>query len=234
MNKLCIVTCNHKREQILKLYCEGIKRIQSQTDIEIISIIVGDVNSITKDYPCIHIPYKNNPLTEKFNIACLEAQKHNPDYVVVMGSDDIFNIELLDYVNSRPDCDFINPRDVHLYSVSPPHVNQIIYICSSTIGCARFIRNDLMDKLEWRPWRIHKDKGIDQMLWRELTPRWVSPHLFIGAQVGAKVIDIKSTTNITGFDKWSKSVRLNPDDILTFLSDAEKDIIKQLLTLHHD
>lgn len=86
-----------------------------------------------------------------------------------------------------------------------------------------------MDKLKWQPWKLSRDKGVDQVLWREVQPRWVNPHFFIGRDVGAIIVDIKSNDNINKLDKWIKTPRVSPQPILNFLSDKEKEILKKLL-----
>lgn len=231
MQKLVIVTANHGREGILSLFCAGINRLQEQATFPIHAIVVGDKNDICHKYGVEHVIAPNHPITSKFNLACLTALKHAPTHVLIMGSDNICNIEMINYMMSCTENDFVNIQDVYFYSVSKPHMNQIIYICTSTVGAGRLIRADLMDKLDWKPWRLDRDKGMDQVIWRELVKHWKSPHLFVGKPIGATLIDIKSDESLNGFDKWNKSTKLNPRDILTFLSDKERDILNKLLSL---
>jgi len=229
MNKLCIVTCNFGREDVLRLYCEGIKRIQSQSDVEIISIIVGEPNSVTNDYNCIHVPYKNDPLTEKFNEGCLIAKEYNPDYVMVMGSDNIFNIELLNQAKIHTEANFIAVRDVYFYALDGEHKSEMIYILSSVVGCARFVRADLMDKVSWTPWKRHRNKGIDQLMWQSLYPFFDKQYIFVAKDYHAVVIDYKTAENINTFDKWKAMPRVDPSPVLSFLSEKEKELLANII-----
>lgn len=226
---IAVVTCNHGRENILELYCEGIKRLQSQSDIEIVSIIVGDENSITQNYDCLHVPYKNDPLTEKYNIGCLTAQELHPDYVCIMGSDNLMNLEIVNQVTMHPEANFIAIRDIYFYALDGAHKGEMIYILSSVVGCCRFFRADLMDRVVWSPFKRERSKGIDQLIWQSTYPFFENPYIFIAKDYNGVCIDLKTNENINHFDKWKGMPRVDPSEALFFLSERERVLLNNIL-----
>lgn len=218
---ICFITTNYRREQLLDVYCRGIERLRSQTSEKIISICVGDKTDKPFD---VHQEYPNN-VSDKFNRAVEIARDFNPDYLCVMGSDDVFNIEVLNYSISL-DSDFVNPRDVYFYNSS---TGEMFYLLCSMIGCARFVRKDLLDKLDWKLWTIKRERGLDQILYRNVAMKWSNPHFYISADVGGRIIDIKSDESMNGYDKWTNMPKVDAKQILSFLSEGELSVLNKLI-----
>ncbi len=229
MYKLCIITTNYGRDNILDLYLYGIDRLRIQCDIQIVSIVVGDITKVTEKHDVIHIPHANHPLTTKFNVACQKAREYNPDYVMVMGSDDLMSKEVLDYIISKSNADFIGIRDIYLYSLDPKHLNQMMYLKSNIVGCGRTISRAVMDKVNWKPWNIERDRGVDQVLWRTMEKHIKTQELFYVQDIGGYLVDVKTEESMNDFGRWHKNQRIPAAPVLEFLSDPEKEIIKQIL-----
>ena len=222
--KIVCITASYLRPKVLELYLSGIDRLRSQTDIELISIVAGDGADVCRDYDTVHIPIPNRALTEKFNLACIYARNFSPDYVCLMGSDDLMSVEVLNHVQQHQQCDYLNCRDIYFYA---PKTNEMIYILSSHTGCCRFLRSDLLDNMDWQLCQ-NKPIGLDQHIYHKVERLFTSPHLFIGKEVGGICIDVKTEVNLHGFDKWKTLPRVDPTPVLSFLSDKEMDILRQL------
>lgn len=227
--KIAFVTTNHGREKILQIYLEGIDRLRGQTDVDIESIVVGEDNAITGFYDCIHIPYKNEPLTEKFNVGCQVARDIDADYVMIMGSDNILSIEVLNEMMSHPESNFLAPRDIYFLAVDGEFKGQAIYILSSVIGCSRLLRRDLLDKVDWTPWNRESMKAIDGIMYRHMQPHFINPYVFVAKDFGGKIVDIKSSENINTFDRWKAMARVPLEESLSFISDKEREMLNNLL-----
>ena len=229
LKNIVLICANHGREKVLNLYCAGIKRLREQADITINAVVVGDDNSICKRYDIEHVVANNNPVSEKYNIACQVAKNYNPDYVITMGDDDLINIELLQHMTQHTDSNFIGVRDIYMYNTIAPHRGQMIYILSSVIGCCRAMRSDLLDKVNWKPWVRERDYSLDQIMWSALHKHFVNPYIFIARDSGGICIDVKSSENLNVFVKWNKMPRVDPKPVLTFLSDEEREILTNII-----
>jgi len=228
ITKLCVVTANHLRENVLRLYCEGIERLRRQSDIEIISIIVGDENSVTQDYDCIHIPYPNTFVTDRFNAGFIAAKEYSPSHVMIMGSDNIFSIEILNEM-SKHDSNFMGVRDILFIACDGKHKGQCIYLLSSVIGCCRVMSADLLDKVMWTPFNRQANRSIDSVMYRRLEPFFVNPYIFIAKDIGGEVLDLKTEFNINTFDRWDKCPRTDTNEHISFLSNKERELLSEML-----
>jgi hypothetical protein len=226
---ITLITSSYRRPDILRLYLEGIERLKDQCSVKFNSVISGDNADIIKSYGSIHVPCADHtPLTTRFNLSCAVAKETNPDWIVIMGSDDLMNKQTIDYVLTNSDKDYINPRVIYFYCVSNDYKGEMIYILTSHIGCCRFIRRDLIEKMGW-VLCPDKDYGLDQHISRHIEKYQVNPHLFTGRNYGAICIDVKDSESKNGFHKWKRSTRVDPNPVLEFLSDKEKQILNKIL-----
>jgi hypothetical protein len=231
LKSIAMITANHGREQILELYCLGIERLRKQCpNITIHSVIVGDEQDVTPRYDCIHVPYKNTPVSDKFNVACRKARELGVDNVIVMGSDDIMNNVLFDTITSRSE-DFVAIRDIYLYSLDKACQNELRYVKTNMVGCARMLSKEMLDhyKIEWSPWMRPRDWGLDQILLHTVLPYAKSQYIFTAKDVGGACVDIKNEWSMNKFAKWKGLEKCDPKVILDWLSQEEKDLITKII-----
>jgi hypothetical protein len=58
---------------------------------------------------------------------------------------------------------------------------------------------------------------------------FINPYVFVAKEVGATVVDFKTSENINTFDKWASMPRVSTEETLSFLSDKEKEILHRVL-----
>ena len=228
IKSVCFITANHLREDVLELYCLGVERLKDQSPLLISSVCVGDKTDVTYKYNCYHIPYKNEPVSQKFNIACQKAREWEVDAVIVMGSDDIMNIQLFNAITSRSE-DFVAIRDIYLYSLEKGYINELRYIKTNMVGCARMLSRELLDRVNWTPWKRERDWGLDQVMLQTIKPHIKSEYIFTASDVGGMCVDIKNGDSMNKFSKWKGLPVADPQLMFGWLSQAEKDLINNII-----
>ena len=229
MESICFVTANHGRDDILELYCLGIERLRSQSaNTAIHSVIVGDDQFVTYRYKCHHIIYVNNPVSNKFNIACQRAKELDVDAVIVMGSDDIMNIELFNHLTASTS-DFTAIRDIYLYSLDKACQNELRYVKTNMVGCARMLSRELLGRVNWMPWKRERDWKLDQVMLQTIKPHIKSEYIFTAKDIGGMCVDIKTEQSMNKFTKWSGLEKCDPQIMFDWLSQEEKDLINKII-----
>ena len=229
MNSIAFVTCNYKRPEILQIYCEGVDRLRSQTNVKIISIIIGDENDITPQYDCIHKVYSNDFLTTRFNVGCGIAKEYNPDYVMIMGSDDIFSIEILNHMTEHDGVDFMAIRDIYLFNLDKDTKSELVYLKTNMIGCCRMLSNTLLNSVGWVVCARERRWGIDQIILQRINPYIKSEYIFTARDIGGICVDIKNESSMNKFSKWKGLEKCDPNILFNFISQAEKDLINNII-----
>lgn len=228
LESVAFVTANYKREQVLKLYCEGIERLRRQSHIRIESVIVGDENNVTKDYNCYHIPYNNDMLTRKFNVAAQRARTLDVDGIIISGSDDLYNDNLFNYITSQEE-EFVHYRDVYFFSLDGDTKGELRYLTSSSVGCGRLLRRSLLDRVDWKICNLERLWGVDQVVWRTILRHIESQQLFLARDIDGKCVDLKSAESMNLFTKWKGLPKADVSELYSWLSPQELDILNQIL-----
>ena len=159
-----------------------------------------------------HIEIPNEPLAAKVNATTYAAGKLGVDYVLCMGSDDIISPELLNEYGKlmRKGIDFIGVTDFYFYdTVSKRSLYWGGYTEPNskghTAGAARCLSARLLDQWDWMPWENKDSLMLDKSMQDKLK---VTPHTietFSMKEKGLFAVDIKSSTNMTPFEKWNNS-----------------------------
>lgn len=154
------------------------------------------------------VHYENRPLGAKWNAGMRAMREESPDYILIMGSDDICNKALIEhYADFRPDFgtkgellvfDSLSRRAIRLYR--------------GRMGAGRFVSGHLLNNCEWTPWDDYRNKGLDRDLERAVqrVPKPVK-------NKRAQVLDIKSVRNIWSFNYLANNTRneeMDPEEAL--------------------
>ena len=228
MESVAFITANHGREDVLKIYCEGIERIKRQTSLRVESIIVGDENAVCRDYNAVHVPYNNNSVTGRFNIACQKARTFDVDAVIISGSDDLYNNELFNYIVSREE-DFVGFKDIYLYSLDGDTKGTLVFLTTSLVGCGRLLSKSLLDRINWTICNRERLWGVDQVVRQTIHRHVQSEHIFLASSVGGRCVDLKSSESMNLFRKWKGLEPRTPNELFDWLSQEEKDLINKII-----
>lgn len=213
MIKIAVITTAHKRPLILDLFLKNFIDVREQVKgwCELSLIISGDVNDeahkIFMSYQegLMWVNYLNNPLGKKWN-ATLKGC-HDSDYVLITGSDDIFNAQLLEsykpYIYSG--YDYIGLLDSYYYYIYYPDCMRYSEGYKGARqgepdGGGRLIHESILKKLKYKLWDDDLNSGLDYSMSKRIKPFITKSKFINGKERGVYFIDIKSDVNITHFN----------------------------------
>jgi hypothetical protein len=222
--KIALVTCVWKRPNVLHLFCENTKHLISQIeDFDVQVFAVGSEGWISKrtvkDFGFNYMEYHNLPLHNKWNKAVEFASNWNPDYYLLMGSDDIMDLQMFNnYVpHMEQGVDFIGSMDWYFYEMNKRQAihwkgYQEHWRMGQTCGAGRMISKRLMKMLNFQPWKHKKHHGgMDAAMQRNLAPlKYTERVITCGGGIG---VDLKTSDNITKFAMWDNCQPVNKNKI---------------------
>lgn len=215
--KIILVTAMWQRPEVWDMFKQGVKRLRSlYSDVEV-EICVAGSEGQTSQNRCkedwVHyVEIENNPLGRKMNAASLLAKTLNPDYCLLVGSDDIINNELFDlYLDSiDEEIDYTYLMDGFFYDIT---TKQSLYWGGyndkrkgDSLGAGRLLSKSLLDRLEWKMWYDVKLSGmLDSAMDEKMSKlKYTSKEIWL-RDSEAILLDIKSSTNMTPFKQWNNS-----------------------------
>lgn len=220
--KLAIVTGMWQRQDVFRLFGEGINQLRQIHELDIYLIVAGSEGVVSKalaqEYQAFYIEIPNQPLAEKMNATTLLAKRLNVDYVLCVGSDDIIAPELMHrYIHyMRRGFDFIGITDMYFWDTVS---QQAAYWGGyrepnrkgNTAGAGRMLSTRIMHLLGWQPWENRHSKVLDNSMEEKLKQIPHTSATFSIKEHGLYALDIKSETNMTPFKLWDNTEFISPD-----------------------
>src|SRR5690554_2747550 len=151
--KTHVLTACWKRPEITRICFEGIKRLGLQATA---AISEESYIPMCEEYGINWVMVPNNPLGAKWNAGLKEALKHEWDYLLILGSDDLISNDLIDKYLSHDGWDMIGVKDFYIYKDGK--VKYFNYRTNRTVGAGRMIKRTAIKGELWEPWR---NKGLD-------------------------------------------------------------------------
>jgi len=225
-----IITCNYGRTQVLKIFCEGIRRLREETGLDIPVVCVGGLDGyhVCSQYGIQHIMWQNKPLTTKFNIAC-EELFGEVDYAMILGSDNVISTRSFLRIKEEAEkgTDLIGLSEVYMFAMDGDYKGRLYHFThTKVLGVGRTISARVLDKVGWRPWNIERSRAIDVIMLDNVRPHVKTSSLL----TGEFVVDLKTKHNLNPIDFWSK--KLPERDINLMWSNVgmeERKLIEQYL-----
>lgn len=214
--KLCFVTGIWQRHDVFKMFAEGVKVLQDNFKhrIEIHCCVAGSEGALSEvlvlKYPNFHyVEVPNQPLGAKMNAALVLAKSLNPDYCLMVGSDDLIGINLMrkylsimdtgkDYA-CLMDCYFFDMKTrqgLYWGGYTKPHNK------GHSAGIGRLISSGLLDKIQWNCFPPGFDRILDTGFERALSRVQYSKVEINLKEENLFALDIKSPVNMTPFARW--------------------------------
>lgn len=223
MKKLAVVVPVWGRWNIFDMFARNIHRLQNEIkDCEIVCCVAGSEGKTSEDKArkngFDYVEWPNPPLGQKVNRAAMLAKKHNPDWCLMMGSDDLISPELLNKYLEYTE-DYIYVTDGYFYDlVSGKALYWAGYNRQDNIGhplgAGRMLSRNLMNQLNWQPWcedKLHNlldtsmNKRLGKCTYTKRALKCISDGM---------LVDIKSHENMTPFSRWPNSEFIKPDVII--------------------
>lgn len=225
---VAIVTAVWKRPEVFDMFAAGIRDLQLKFHgrLEIICCVAGSEKQISRNMVLAHqgfyyVEYSNHPLHQKMNQATLLARKFDPDYCLMVGSDDLIGLNLMEryFTLMGQGIDYAYLTDCYFYDIT---TKRGLYWGGYTrpfnrgkgAGIGRLISKKVLNLINWICWppgfdRILDtgfDKQIDRLRCSKIEINLKREKLF--------ALDIKSSTNMTPFEKWDNSFYIDGRQLL--------------------
>ena len=215
--KLGILTGAWKRYGIFDIFCQSIARYRDT--LEIIPLCVGSdpkIKNMCQEHDIIYKYHPNRPLSSKFQFGLYHLRKYNPDYVLMLGSDDIVCDKFLDRYIEEFDkgTDFIGVTDCYFYDTN---LAKLFYWDGYTnhrkgesSGAGRCFSAKLLNKLQWMLWDCRINGGLDGCMSKRLSKFAYSQTILNCLAEDMILLDIKDHNNISKIKTYGKILECNP------------------------
>ena len=220
--KLAICTGAWKRFNLLELFCKHYDELKKYYPIELyISVSENEAKQIIEKYNHIPVEIENTPLSNKMNAAVISASMKKPDYCLMVGSDDFLSHELIEYYFQlfENGFDYIYTLDWYFFDTKTKrglywggYIKE--HNRGHACGAGRCLSNNLLQKMKWTPWLYGYDNILDTGMDIQLRKLKYKKYGFYLRENNLFAIDIKSSTNMTPFNRWDNTVELDGHTML--------------------
>lgn len=209
---IAVVTCLWQRPALTSLvlawYQAAAIKLRDKVTLKLVA--VGSEGAASKNlaqkHGWLYLEHPNKFLSDKWNIGVRFAKTLKPDAVLILGSDDVMSIPLLEhYVGLVNKVSYAGLLDIYFLDASSfKAVHFLGYIDKhrkgETVGAGRLLSSKLLDQLNWAPWAPKTRRSLDASMTEKIKKLKVKCHAFRMNQVkGGALIDIKTGTNIGTF-----------------------------------
>jgi len=219
--RVAILTAFWHRPRISMLYWRGIDRLTAcarslRVDLTTVAVVSPDDpenERLARAYATLVARAPNQPLADKWNTASLAAQRLAPDYVLILGSDDLVSDALFrsQVEAMRRGVPHSGLTDFYLYNAAThraaywPGYPQGHKRRGRSIGVGRFYARSVLEQLEWALWPgSDRTTGMDGLSDDRLVAHGVPLHAQSSADWGGVALDVKSEQNVWAFDRFAK------------------------------
>jgi len=219
MIRVAIATGVWKRPEIFAMFAAGISSLQLHFNgrLEIICCVAGSEGYKSRQMVeaynnFFYTEVPNHPLGQKMNAATALARKLSPDYCLMIGSDDIIGISLMekyfeliqrgvDYAYLT-DCYFFDTRTKRglYWGGYVRNFNR-----GKGAGIGRLISKNVLDRINWICWPPGYDRILDTAFDKQIEKINCSKVEINLKRDKVFALDIKSSTNMTPFELWENS-----------------------------
>lgn len=227
--RLGILTAIWQRHEVFEVFKQGIERIKEHTDLEIEVVCVGSEGkksaNLCKDYH--YVPFKNKPLSNKWNAGMLKMKELNVDYVLCLGSDDLVSNSLIDKYKEAMEFgyDFIGLLDCFIYDSETNDLRFWVGYngirVGETAGIGRCLSKRLLDIFEWQPWEDAHDRGLDGTMFNKLKKIPHTQKVFGCLKDSIFAVDIKDSLSMTSFKHFEQYPKFKVNDMFNMLPETK-------------
>lgn len=223
--RLGILTAVWGRYEVFDIFKKGIERIKEHTDIEIEVVAVGSEGkksaNACREYH--YVPFKNKPLSNKWNAGMLKMKELNVDYVLCLGSDDLICNNLIDkYIEAMKfGYDFIGLLDCFILDLK---TNDLRFWTGyngirigETAGIGRCLSKRILEEMNWSPWGEARDRGLDGEMFKKLKQIPHTQKVFGCLKDNIIGVDLKDSGSLTTFDVFKKYPKFEYKDIIKYI-----------------
>jgi len=162
--------------------------------------------------------HPNHPLGAKFNAALAASQATDPDWILIMGSDDFFCERAADALAGAIRANrSVGFRDLYYADLPNDRVRYLKgYRVKSRhtepVGPGTLHSRETCERFQWRLWDATQHHGMDNSRFRTLKVHGLMPELLSLRELDAVLLDVKTETNLWPFDRTRKQPVLSPEE----------------------
>lgn len=230
MKSLGIITINYKRSQVLTLWCAQIRRLRTDINEYIPAVVVSgeEDKSICAKWEVWHITEPNikDKVSFKWNTAMEYMRSIGVDAVMILGSDDIISTGFYKKTQEQVEkgIDLIGVTNAYFYCGHGLLRGSLVLLEGrALLGIGKTVSKNILDKAEWRLWRVGKNWGMDAMAQQEINKH--SPTKVIIDDV---IVDVKTNDNLNSFNVFKNRKKMDNNIFFDILSKDELEVIRSL------
>ena len=214
--KIAVTTMIWQRHSVFKVWASHYKVLQQKfPEIELIVTVAGSEGNVSKhlveSYGFKYIECPNTPLGFKANTRLMFTSLFAPDYVILVGSDDLISEKLFGrYIDwAKEGIGEVAPMDIYYYNAATEecaysHGYQDEKRRGEPIAAGRMLSRHVLHNLSWQLWDNGEEKMLDGHPVRRLKTFPHSIRYYYCREEDAHLLDVKSPVNMTPF-KWRKN-----------------------------
>lgn len=217
-HKFAILVPVHGRYNVLRLFDNCIKRLQSEFDITVVAVGSSQLDrNVCEELGYTYTNHKNNPLGGKLQAGLQKARELDFDACIMLGSDDILSNSVVDLYNSalNKGYDFIGFLDCYFYDLENKNMRHWKGYTNERrgepIGAWRCLSRELLDRLDWNVWD-NQHHSVDYQMWQKVNGKFKI--LKAKCEDRYRVVDLKTKANVTKFTKFPNSEPVNAKQVM--------------------
>jgi hypothetical protein len=226
--RIAIVTAVWRRPEIFAMFAMGVKALQEYfaPQVEIICCVAGSEGHASRTMVgnwanFYYTETPNAPLSAKMNSAAHLARKFSPNACVMVGSDDIIGVNLMaKYIeHAQRGIDYSYLTDCYFFDVRS---KRGLYWAGYTksfnkgkgAGIGRLISARALNAISWNCWPPGYDRVLDTAFDKQMDKIQCAKMDINLKRDKLFALDIKSSINMTPFDKWDNSFFIDGRQLL--------------------
>jgi len=230
--KIAIITAMWQRPEltdfVLSYYND--LRLSLKKTVEIGLFVAGSEGNISKNIAekngWNYVECPNFPVNQKFNCALRLARNFKPDAVIVVGSDDLLNANILKYYATRKDINSIcfGFKDAYIYDIlfkeffrykGYEFSQKVQHRAGEPVGTGRIFGRNILDRLNWYLWdnNIEINKSLDNNCKLRLLAHGFKYETSFLRSVKGCVLALRTKTRISNYEACIKEP-LHPGKLL--------------------
>lgn len=171
--RIGVLTAAYGRKRLFYEFCEHINNIEQKlphTFYNVAAISERTINTDTLEARNFDSVFcKNFPLSNKFNTGLEAFRQFDPEYVIVLGSDDFIDYETLRKlirVMELSKADLIGITDAYMFDLSTNGLYYFSGYCNhrkgETVGAGRCFSRRILQELDYNLWKDGINCGLDR------------------------------------------------------------------------
>ena len=238
--KVLAVIPVYGRETLLKY---TVRRLYNKNYIHKV-IVIGENDSerkVIESEGGIRIKHSNVWLGDKWNIGFQFSKKYEPDAILFVGSSDWISQDWIfsSYKYLKKGYGYVGKNDYHMIDISNSEINSNHWLGypwedrkNETIGIGRLISKEFLEKIEYNPFDINSNVGMDKTMYQKCISNglkvkiiendinrvtflslscdlWVNKHIFKYHMYGAKKLNIENDQHYQEYKLLYENTKLH-------------------------